>query len=648
MAKIHILDPLVANQIAAGEVVERPASVVKELCENSLDAGASKIKIEIIRGGISKIKVTDNGSGMEKDDMILAFEAHATSKLSQIEDLLSIRTKGFRGEALASIASVSDIIVKSKAKQSDKAYEMFLRSSFLEDIKECSFPSGTSIEVRDLFYNTPARYKFLKSDQKEADKIKELVLRLALAHPDVSFSFVSQNKEIFKSPGNNNLADTIYALLGSKIYHELIPLEINESQNEDEKIKIRGFISQAEYAKRSRASQFFFVNKRPIKSKVLTAALDEAYKHRLMKGLYPSCILLIECSGNYVDVNVHPQKLEVKFTDESDIFRKVYHKIDNTLRMNHMPPKERPLTRQEHEKAEFTPMKQILEDDYISAKKSREIITSKQTDFLKDGMKELWQSIPVNIEYQDEIVKKDEENEIFKTKLPENIVQENISSKTLVQEEIVNYKGEKPVELSRRLSSLNYVGTAFASFLILEDKETLYLIDQHAAHEKINFEKFYAEYEKNKQFLIKDLLIPQKIELDNFEVNIVKNYTDEILRLGFSFDWFAGNTIVVRSVPEIYGDISSENIFRQIIDFFNEQSKKSAKYVFDEYVHDYLAEIACKASIKANDFLTKDEVKSLLIQMEDLKDPYHCPHGRPAIIQITREELEKRFRRIVN
>lgn len=654
MSQIKVLDPITANQIAAGEVVERPASVVKELCENAIDAEATHIKVEILQGGIEYIAVTDDGKGMDKEDLILAFEPHATSKIKDINDLLTLQTKGFRGEALASIASVSRIHVRSKAREEENAYQMDLEAGVLQDFQRSPSIAGTKIQVKDLFFNTPARYKFLKKDATEADKVREVVLRLALAHPNISFEFFSNQKLLLQTPGNASLEDTVYALFGQKFLSDLISLQVWEEEN----LKIYGLIGQPEAAKRSRTHQFFYVNQRFVKSPTLSSAMDQVYQHRLMKGLYPSCILFVELSGDAVDVNVHPQKLEVRFSDAQNIFQKVYHTLEKSLEKNTRPPYE--------SASSYERKYQSLYADFFEKKEVKEMQAEKtsfadvQEDLSPKEKKELssFQSkdlvtsfVPKNDVFSSKIEKIQEpaENYLFsEEQAPLLSKAEHERQFSQKQEHFFEVpKAPLKQEQKRKLSSLKYVGSAFSTFLILEEEETLWLIDQHAAHEKILFEKFYKEYQNFKTLSSQTLLLPIEMHFSKTEIKTLEEQKSFFEKTGLHFELFSDESILLRSVPFLPEAYLPVDIFHDVFAFLQAEMKLEKNKSFDAFFYDFLAEVSCKAAIKANQNLSELEIKTLLDDVENLENAYHCPHGRPLIIQITKKELEKRFKRIL-
>lgn len=648
MSQIKILDALTANQIAAGEVVERPASVVKELCENSIDAHAKRIVVEIRQGGVEYISVTDDGKGMDKEDLILAFEPHATSKISEIQDLLHLKTKGFRGEALASIASVSKIFAKSKAYDASEAYALQLEAGTLLHFEETLPIQGTQIEVKDLFFNTPARYKFLKKDSTEAEKVREVVLRLALAHPHIAFVFISNHKTLFSTPGNGVLEDAVYALLGAKFLQDLILI----SPLEEEGIKIFGFIGQPEAAKRSRTSQYFYVNQRFVKSQTLSAAVDQVYQHRLMKGLYPSCILFLEVDGHLVDVNVHPQKLEVKFSDSGSIFKRLIHVIEAALEVHIRPP------HQSTQKA-YQVYQDLYQEFFNESSPPQKLISgSSPIAVLQEKEEQPSHSIPLTLssspKKEDTSLVSEAVSEVFlwpDEEKEEPKVLSKAAHERAFQAKQSSYLDIPSTPLKTegglKLSHLKYIGSAFNTFLIFEDKQTLWWIDQHAAHEKIIFEQLYGTYQKEKRVPVQHLLIPLEIYFSKQEMSKLEQERAQFLEMGLNFDVFSEESILLRTIPYLPEAYLPKEIFLDAVQFLSIQDKSIQKKSTDVFFYDYLAEVSCKAAIKANHSLSSLEIETLVKDLETLEQAHHCPHGRPLIIQISKQELERRFKRIL-
>ncbi len=680
MGKIVILDENTANKIAAGEVVERPASVVKEMIENSIDAGAESITIEIKKGGISYIRITDNGSGIDDDDVEIAFERHATSKIRKAEDLESISSLGFRGEALASIAAVSDVELTTRTKNNSVGKLVKVRGGIVKDVKMIGCPVGTTFVVRNLFYNTPARFKFLKKDTTETGYISNIITRVALANPNISFRFINNNATIIHTPGNNDLLSTIFSLYGKEIAKG-----VSEIEYKDNKIQISGYAGKPEIGRGNRNYQSIFINGRYIKSKLIASAIEEAYKTFLMKNKFPFIVLKIDINPILVDVNVHPTKMEVRFSEEQEIFRSVYHAIKSALlsksliREADLNNSKKPIFKLkefENKNKEFdqqkigdTYKKQLdivseLDEKNTAIEKKPFIIehTDKQQNVKTfnptDEKNKSNQHIKENLIYHDyvqditklnncnvnnnelmESAKKDEEavnlDKINKQEIKKsNLIEETNKE---VNNEIKVDKKNKDIDL---FINSKIIGQAFSTYILLQHNNELVLIDQHAAHERAMFERLKEKFNKN-EAVSQVLLSPVVIELTQQEIKLIEEYKEFIIKLGFELDNFGNNSIILRSVP-IETD-SVEMHFKEIIDFLLSKRNQEYSKIADEVLY----QIACKSAIKANENLSEIEIKSLLETLAALENPYTCPHGRPVIISITKNEFEKKFKRIL-
>lgn len=652
MGLIHILDNFTANSIAAGEVVERPSSVVKELIENSLDAGASVISIEVKQGGISLIRVSDNGCGFDHEDARVAFMRHSTSKISSIDDLQKLQTMGFRGEALASIAAVSEITLESRQPGSEEGIRLKLTAGDITLEAPSSCPAGTVIQIENLFYNQPARYKFLKKDQTEASYITDLVERMALGRPDISFRLINQDKEIIHTPGNDDLMSSIFAVYGKDTARSCIPISYDESP-----LVISGFLTDPGQSRHNRNRQNFYVNNRLIKSKLISAALDEAVKTWFMKGRYPTAILNIIMPVALVDVNVHPQKLEVRFWDEKKIFHCVYHSVRQALIDGSFIPNET-----------FNSGTGIANDN-INNSSMRNNISSDSPDITNDHTTDQQKTIKENA-YQGQFkgyslpISEKSKNDINIDET-ENVTQTGLNDENVQhvndndvntsyhdyneQEEQNDFELAENTVLRSRMSKLDgarIIGQAFNTYLILECEQDLFLVDQHAAHERILYEKLLINNEKSDAgsgFNRQPLLIPVRIHVTQSEKNRLEAEATEILRLGFEFDDFGPDSLLLRSVPAAAIDrMEPENAFRALIDYLDNENAKRP-----DFAARIFETIACKAAVKANDLLHKQEMEKLLDDLKTLENPYHCPHGRPVIVQLSKNDLEKMFKRIV-
>jgi DNA mismatch repair protein MutL len=585
MSKIIILDENTANKISAGEVVERPSSVVKELVENSLDAGAKNITVEIRNGGIKYIKVMDNGTGLEEGDVEIAFERHATSKIISSIDLCSVSTMGFRGEALASIASVSNIELVTKTKEKTHGSYIKLSGGTVVDIRQKGCPVGTTVIVKDLFFNTPARYKFLKKDSTEGRYVADLLNRIALGNPQVSFKFINNGSTALYTPGNNDLMSTIFGIYGKNVSEKLFKVQYTEDD-----IIVTGYAGSPEIARASRNHQTIFVNNRFVKDKIVTAAIDEAYKTLLMKNKYAFVVLNIDISSSMVDVNVHPAKTEVRFSNEQEVFRAVYHAIYDALLS-----------------------KDLVRNIELS---QRESIPRKKPASIDD-----YQQESIDIRYN-----------------LTNVAPQLVMEEQHVNDELTLVENDK-MTLSE-LVEAKIIGQIFTTYILLETNEELILIDQHAAHERIIYESLLDKF-NNSELLSQSLLNSVTIELTHTEINLVNTEKDFFNKLGFIFENFGNNSIVLRAVPymNFKGDYIS--LFLDIIDIAKDTSKSNYTKLFE----DALYIMACKAAVKANKKLDNLEIQALLRDISNISNPYSCPHGRPTMIKISMSELEKRFNR---
>ncbi len=663
MSRIHILDAATSNAIAAGEVIERPMSIVKELMENSIDAGATQITVEIQDGGIRLIRVRDNGCGMDEEDAKTAFICHATSKIRSLDELFSLHSMGFRGEALASIAAASRVTLSTKEPLAEKGTCVKYEGGQFISCEPIGMPSGTTVEVRDLFYNLPARFKFLKKDQTEANYIQVLVERFILCHTDVSFKFIKNGKTVLQSPGNCDPSSALYSVYGKDIVSSCRPIEANIDG-----ITVKGFAGLPKISRASRSEQIFFVNQRLIRSKTITSAVDAAYTNMLMKGKYAFVILDIYIPSQDLDVNVHPQKAEVRFSNESMIYRAVYHALVNTLSeevmsVNYSFGKESNAKAPVETKPE-TPAASAP----ASVKSSSPSVPSapKSVDYSKKiGYQNLYFNEPEK-SYVAKEEKKEEPvvsapvsdkpviNEPSMPELPdvsesaapsdipeaapEKVVDEVKESVPEIQELVLQTREESLHELV----SSRVIGTLFDTYILMESNDrTLIMIDQHAAHEKVLYEKFVA-MEMEKKVVSQPLLAPVIVSMSRSDINFVEEHEQELCDIGFEISSMGDNELAIRSVP---AQIDPQNVSSAFIDMVDEWMNAS-KTRNDALILS-LATAACKAAVKGHDKLHDIEIKRLLEDLSKLNDPYHCPHGRPIVIRLSEKEIEKEFKRIV-
>lgn len=837
MGKIVLLDELTINQIAAGEVIERPASVVKEMVENSIDAGATNIVVEIKNGGISYIRVIDNGKGIARDDVEIAFERHATSKIRSAADLQDVKSMGFRGEALASITAISNVELVSRTEDQPTGEKVLAEGGEVKSVEEVACSVGTSITVRNLFYNTPVRYKFLKKDFTETGYIEDVITREALVHPEIAFKLINTGKTTISTNGNGDIKSVVYSVFGKEIAEEIIPIEY-----EYEYIKVKGVIGKPAIARSNRANQMFFVNDRYVKDRTLTAAAEQAYKGMIPIGKFAFLILNLEMTPSKVDVNVHPAKLEVRFSEENTVFQAVFHAIKNNLlgadlisdreknkeikeaskdafkidydsinkgglfgnrnkdenpettdstikidnsqivsnfgqmieetkpeaifepktELDEMDVFERLKRLREQLKEDIVANPKIqLTDDYKKMEEKYNDIITATDEIQKDNQeKNAHEKIEQNIEIQQ--VKEDElkeqntenkeqlesnmqenntekqENEIEQTmeipiineeehnynveqseniiiqeseevannldlkekkegvnlkqeeKNTENEVKIQQQEQTKTQEEKVEevkdkilsfeamyreifgkepYGGRlKPEEPKKKKEEDKYkiteeelddnvsvfenmeeyqrptykfIGIAFKTYIILEMNQELYIMDQHAAHERILYEKvkknFFSDTQKEAQML----LLPDIIDLTNKEMNIAKDNMDLFERAGFIVEEFGENTLKVSGVPDVCIDIDTKELFMETLDEINTVARTAKQ----EKEEKFIATVACKAAVKANMALTEEEVTSLMNELLKLPNPFSCPHGRPTVIKMSKYDIERKFAR---
>lgn len=646
MGRIHELDAATANGIAAGEVVERPSSVVKELIENAIDAGATVITIEITGGGISLIRISDDGCGMDEDDARLAFLCHATSKLNTLDDLFSLHSMGFRGEALSSIAAASRVNLKTRQPGAETGTEVVLEAGQTMRVMPTGGPSGTRIEVRDLFFNLPARYKFLKKDQTEAQYIAALCERFALIRPDISFRLISQGKELLHTPGNNDSISSLYSIYGKQIVDQCIP--INESYGE---LTITGFAGKPEIAKSSRGDQVIFVNDRLIRSKVISSAIDEAYKTMLMKGRYAFLILSIRIPSQLLDVNVHPQKAEVRFWNDSEVFRAIFHCLHNALlSVNHVVDPQMLFGANAKDIAASHPEDIPFESPFMEVPSSDSPTTTNADEMAASG--EVYPDLAASTTEPALIQLKSSYSYPVQPQLHE-VTDGNTSYQEYEPESRLNivspadYINEQSAPYGFVMSDLlnaRIIGVAFATYILLEMDRYLVLLDQHAAHEKILFEKLVKENEEtgSKKIRTQPLLVPEFITLTTSDMLFVQEMEGLLEKTGFVFEPMGDREIILREVPVVERPYKPSDAFRNTVESLRRETPKT-----DEALLLILATSACKAAVKGHDRLDELEIKGLISDLSQLNNPYHCPHGRPIIIRLSRKDLEKEFKRIV-
>ena len=620
MNQILILDENTINKIAAGEVVERPSSIVKELVENSIDADSTAITIEIRDGGKSYIRVADNGRGMSFQDARLSFERHATSKISSADDLQSIATLGFRGEALASIAAVTHLEMITREKDSVSGIHIVNHGGKIVSQKEIGCPEGTTIITKNLFFNTPARLKFLKSTRTETAHISDLMGKLILAHPEISFRYINNGKTIYYSTGDGDLKNAILSVYGKDVVDQLIPVEPVDNHAG---IKLWGYLGKPSLARKNRNFQSFYINGRYIKSSLLAEAIEAAYKPYLTVNLFPWVVLHIEIEPSAIDVNVHPTKIEVRFREEEQVKQYIQQHITKILQDNPYIP--------------------ILREDSISSLTINDNTSTTIDDVENSEQLEVFSSISTD-------------SSSFSFDKPSRniyIVDSHKSSSSYIESKKPkrNYQNLDAASMNDRYQDnninrnmaipLKIVGKIFSTYVVVEGKEECFLVDQHAAHERLLFEK-YKKMLSEQSVMTQQLLPPVIIEVTHTEQIIINESMDLFKSLGFEIENFGGRAYAIRGVPMVLGDSNVKEFFRELLDNV-EEYKKGTSY---NLKIDDIIQMSCKAAVKAGDKLSEREILALLRDLIDNKVPMTCPHGRPIMISITKKQLERTFKRI--
>ena len=648
MTKINVLDRSIFSKIAAGEVVEKPSSVIKETVENSIDAGATHITVEIEQGGIKKIRVSDDGSGIYFDDLKNAFMPHATSKISSIDDLSKIGTLGFRGEALSSISSVSHTTLVSKTKDSEIGGEIVINGGQIESIKEKGCPNGTYITVEDLFYCVPARKKFLRKPKLEEADCTNIVTRLILANPNISFKYIVDNKIIFNTQGTG-LKDAIFVIYGKEFVDNLIEVD---HYNEILDIHVHGYITRPTFTKANRTYQSLFINKRYVINQVVSTAIYKAYEPFLMKGGFPVFILNLDFPLDKVDVNVHPNKLDVKFEDSNKIFGLVNGVVSEILyNLNHTKTISTysPEIEEKKDTIDASKLEVLDKNEGHNYQPNNDEIKPKMPNIqdLHNTMQNTMQN--ENYSHFANIVNSfksstDTIGEIHSETEKNKIAEKVLSNYTSFEKpEQVELPKQQVVQDSIRELALEYkvIGVAFATYIILQQDKNLLFIDQHAAHERLLYDKFKAELD-NSKILSTDLLVPYVLNLNSQEFAFIMDNIDTFKALGFDIYEFGNNCIKVSSLPVLFKDIDFVSFFNKILSDMTTLSIKKT-----DMLEDYLARSACRAAVKANDILTDIEIKSILSMLNNDHQVLLCPHGRPVVVKISDKEIEKWFKRIV-
>ena len=641
MGNITLLDQATIDKIAAGEVVERPSSVVKELVENTIDAGSTAVTVEIKDGGISFIRISDNGCGIDQSDIKTAFLRHSTSKIRSVEDLLTISSLGFRGEALSSISAVSMVELLTKTKDSICGIRYVIEGGQEKSMEEAASPDGTTFFVRNLFYNTPARKKFLKSSMTEAGYIHELMIRLALSHPEISFKFINNGQTKLHSSGNHSLKDVIYQVYGRDISNNLVEIDAQEND-----VRITGYIGKPSVFRGNRNFETYFVNGRYIKSNIIAKGIEDAYKGYLMQHQYPFCVLQFEMDGSDLDVNVHPTKMELRFSNQQALYDFVFRTVREGLDRKEYIPQ---VTVDEPKKPAVTPVQKLVEKpvtpqernlDYFLAQMRERV----KADYASREKKE--NKSPYQKKFEEKPIKPVAEKAV-----------ENPVKTQVVQEERAAYGTKTPVTVSEpqqmelfdkkllaeeSIKEHKIIGQLFDTYWLVEFDEKLFIIDQHAAHEKVLYERTLKGL-KNKEHTSQMLNPPLVISLSMQEEALLKKYIQQFTDLGYEIEHFGGMEYQICAVPGNLYNINKKELFIEIMDNLSELSGRNNP----DLILEKIASMSCKAAVKGNMKLSRMEMESLIKELLALDNPYQCPHGRPTIISMSKYEIEKKFKRIV-
>lgn len=673
MARIEVLDQITIDKIAAGEVIERPAAVVKELVENAIDANATSIVVEIKEGGIAFIRITDNGKGIQKEDIKKAFLRHATSKIQRIEDLSHVHSLGFRGEALSSISSVAQVELLTKCDDEEVGSNYTIHGGIEKSFEPAVVKNGTTFLVKQLFYNVPVRRKFLKTASTEASHIHELVTRLALSHPDVSFQFINNGSLRLHTSGNGNLKDIIYNLYGRDIANNLL-----EIQYEKNNVKVSGFIGRPSVSRGNRNYETYFINGRYVKSNLISRAIEEAYKGYAMQHRYPFTVLHIEMDTDVIDVNVHPTKMELRFTDQNSVYNIIYSIIQDALNQKNMILEaELPDANNSIVSDEIKPVNSIkiaesgLKTSEIQDKfTNNNIICKPHRNSSRYGSSLTPQEEEENLQYfmhkmQNRVssyhqrmscAEVESKTEIFKKDA--SITKDKIAS-AIQRAKSTDYETSKPKSVIKEERQLNMfeehmiepkieqqyrlIGQVFGTYWMIEYKEELYIIDQHAAHEKVLYEKTMNDW-ANKSFLVQYISPPIVLTLSMQEKELLEQNIDKFTEIGFELETFGSDSYAIRGVPANLFSIAKKALFIEMLDGLATATQHNLPA---EVILEKIASMSCKAAVKGNSNLSTTEVEHLISELLNLNNPFHCPHGRPTIISISKKEMEKKFKRIV-
>ena len=643
MPQIALLSQETIDKIAAGEVIERPSSVVKELVENAIDAGSSAVTVEIKEGGISFIRISDNGCGIEKEQIPLAFLRHSTSKIKSVEDLFTVTSLGFRGEALSSIAAVSQVELITKTNGDFTGSRYLIEGSKEVSLEEIGAPDGTTFIIRNLFYNTPARKKFLKSAQTEGTYIHELMQRMILSHPDVAFKFIMNNQVKLQSSGNGNIKDIIYHLYGRDITKALLPIA-----HESELFKVSGFIGKPMISRGNRGYELYFVNGRFIRSQILSKAIEDAFKPFLMQHQYPFTVLYFEIDSSLLDVNVHPTKMELRFSNQQELYREVQNILSAALVHRDIIP-EVPVDTPKKNEMEAPKIEKVMPEPF-EQKRLEEIRKAVRKDSpyevkypaRQPERRETWhaQSQP---EHKPPV--KEQLHASGVTGTEKELAKE---AYVLREEETYGAKPEGSYEQGsflkeEEMAKQKIIGQLFDTYWLVEYNDRLFIVDQHAAHEKVMYEKLKKQFEK-KEFTSQAISPPIVITLSMREAEVLERFKEQFTKLGFEIEHFGGAEYSICGVP---GNLYRLNTRDVLIDMLDELTDGISERATADAILDKIASMSCKAAVKGSQRLSLPEMEQLMKELMKLDNPYNCPHGRPTIIAMSKYEIEKKFKRIV-
>ena len=662
MQKIQLLDQKTINKIAAGEVVESPKSVVKELTENAMDAGASTVTVEIKEGGISYIRVTDNGCGIPKEQVKEAFLRHATSKLSQIEDLEHLYTMGFRGEALASIAAVSQVEMTTRTKDEETGTRIEISAGEVKSFQDVACTEGTTVIVRNLFYNVPARRKFLKKPATESGYVSDLMNKLALGHPELSFRYINNGSTMLHTAGNGDAKASVFYVYGKEAATSMMEISFERGD-----YRLSGLIGKPELSRGNRNYENLFINGRFIKNRIVSSAVENAYKTRIMIGKFPVYVLNLEVDAAQVDVNVHPAKLEVRFKNDDEVYDFFYDAISSAFQDQVLIPRSswekkpaaepKPKVEQQslvdmilQRKAELPEMP--AEEEQVEPEKT--IATEKSVLIEKPTTEKTYHTPLTDLPKAGSGPSVDQ---LLKWKQPErSVVREDVASYTAetpvvpadfavdgISEEKPVEKVETPLQKQAFFHNYKIIGQIFRTYWMVEQGDCVYLIDQHAAHERILYENLMNQF-RQESVISQRLVSPVMLRLTPMETQILKDNRELLERFGFGFEVFGNDTFGLNAVPVLLKEPSGVGFFTEILDAISDGTVSN---VYDTKIL-AVATMACKAAVKGHDRLSIQEAESLISQLLKLENPFTCPHGRPTIIELTRYELEKKFKRIQN